>query len=89
MASNDDPHALDGNALAGLLSEMLAVDATTVLRTCEHCGQQHPIGAHRAYEGAGIVLRCPGCGCAALTFAVSEQHISARLHGVFRLERPS
>jgi DNA-directed RNA polymerase subunit RPC12/RpoP len=53
---------LDGNAVAGLLAEALGEDMTTVERRCEHCGSVYAIGAYRAYLGAGVVLRCPGCG---------------------------
>ena len=44
---------LDGNGVAGLLSELLAVEVTTVLRTCQSCGDRRPMGEHRAYHGAG------------------------------------
>jgi Family of unknown function (DUF6510) len=53
---------LDGNAVAGLLAEALGEDMTAVERRCEHCGSVWAIGAYRAYLGAGVVLRCPGCG---------------------------
>jgi len=52
---------LDGNAVAGLLAEALGEDMTTVERRCEHCGEVRALGAYRAYLGAGVVLRCPGC----------------------------
>lgn len=78
---------LDGNAAAGLLGEILAVDATTVVRRCPGCGERHPIATHTAWQGAGWVLRCPGCGAAGVTVAVSETVISARLHGTFTVAR--
>jgi hypothetical protein len=52
----------DGNAVAGMLQEIFVAEITAARRVCESCGQEHPIGAHRAYSGAGTVLRCPGCG---------------------------
>jgi hypothetical protein len=57
-----EPAWLDGNAVAGLLAEALGEDMTAVERRCEHCGTVRAIGAYRAYLGAGVVLRCPGCG---------------------------
>lgn len=51
----------DGNAIAALLEEILGVEVTAMMRTCQSCGQQHAIGAHRLYRGAGLVLRCPHC----------------------------
>jgi hypothetical protein len=53
---------LDGNAVAGLLAEALDEDMTAVERRCDHCGAVFALGAYRAYLGAGVVLRCPGCG---------------------------
>jgi hypothetical protein len=57
-----EPAWLDGNAVAGLLAEALGEDMTAVERECEDCGTVRAIGAYRAYLGAGVVLRCPGCG---------------------------
>jgi hypothetical protein len=55
------PVHLDGNALAGLLSEAFGTDMTAAMRDCSHCGDHSALGSHRAYVGAGVVLRCPGC----------------------------
>ena len=55
---------LDGNAMAGLLAEALGEDVTATERRCPHCGDEWALGAYRAYRGAGVVLRCPGCGYA-------------------------
>ena len=57
---------LDGNAMAGLLTEALGEDVTAVERRCHECGSERALGAYRAYRGAGLVLRCPGCGTAGL-----------------------
>ena len=57
-----EPAWLDGNAVAGLLAEALGEDMTVVERECGDCGTVAVIGAYRAYLGAGVVLRCPGCG---------------------------
>ena len=57
-----EPAWLDGNAVAGLLAEALGEDMTVVERECGDCGTVAAIGAYRAYLGAGVVLRCPGCG---------------------------
>jgi len=58
---------LDGNAIAGLLAELFGgSEMTSAVRACGSCGQSHPIGEHRLYRGAGMVLRCPGCGDVAL-----------------------
>jgi Family of unknown function (DUF6510) len=56
-----DALMLDGNAVAGLLQEVFAVEMTTALGTCGHCGATEPVGATYVFRGAGIVLRCPHC----------------------------
>lgn len=53
---------IDGNGVAGTLGEIFAVEITTVERICQSCGTRAAVGAHRAYQGAGMVLRCPHCG---------------------------
>jgi hypothetical protein len=60
---------LDGNAVAGLLEQVLVAEPTTAERICQSCRSRHPIGAHRAYAAAGTVLRCPTCGDVAVRLA--------------------
>jgi hypothetical protein len=67
---------LDGNAVAGLLVEALGEDMTAVERRCEHCGDVWALGAYRAYIGAGVVLRCPGCATPGLRIVVAEERFS-------------
>ncbi|HEY2372173.1 MAG TPA: DUF6510 family protein [Gaiellaceae bacterium] len=56
-----DAYMVDGNAIAGLLQEVFAVEMTTAVGTCSNCGQTNAIGAVHVYRGAGTVLRCPHC----------------------------
>jgi len=56
-----DELMLDGNAVAGMLQEVFAVEITTAVGMCGKCGATEPIGATRVFRGAGIVLRCPHC----------------------------
>jgi Family of unknown function (DUF6510) len=56
-----DALMLDGNAVAGLLQEVFAVEITTAVGTCAGCGASEAVGAIHVYRGAGIVLRCPHC----------------------------
>ena len=71
----DDTH-LDGNGVAGLLAEVFGEEMTTVERRCRSCHEQYAVGAHRAYRGAGVVLRCPGCeDVAAIIVRVEERHV--------------
>jgi hypothetical protein len=56
-----DASMLDGNAVAGLLQEVFAVEMTTAIGTCGSCGAAEAVGAIHVFRGAGIVLRCPHC----------------------------
>jgi Family of unknown function (DUF6510) len=77
---------LDGNAIAGMLSEMLTVDATTVMARCGSCGQEEALGAADVYVHApGVVVRCRGCAGVLMRFAHIRGHLVADLHGVGRL----
>jgi hypothetical protein len=77
----------DGNAVAGLLQEIFVTEITEARRVCDGCGEEHAIGAHRAYSGAGTVLRCPGCGAVAASVAVLPGEYVIGLHGAWRLGR--
>ena len=53
---------LDGNAIAGLLREIFAMEMTTAQSTCTGCGKVHPVGRVDVYMNApGAVVRCPAC----------------------------
>lgn len=53
---------LDGNAAAGLLSEVFAAEMTTASGTCASCGATNVLGsAHLYAQAPGAVLRCPSC----------------------------
>lgn len=57
-----DAIRVDGNAAAGILSEMFVPDLTTARAKCAGCGVTRPIGALLVYaHGMGTVVRCPGC----------------------------
>jgi starvation-inducible DNA-binding protein len=58
---SEDARWLDGNALGGLLQELFSADMTAAPHTCQSCGMERPVAAHRLYFGAGTVLRCPVC----------------------------
>jgi hypothetical protein len=74
---------LDGSGVAGLLGELLAVEVTTVVRTCQSCGDRRPIGEHRAYHGAGVVVRCPTCSDVALRIGSRGERLTVELRGTF------
>ena len=57
-----DALRLDGNAAAGILSELFVPDLTAARATCAGCGASGAIGALLVYaHGMGTVMRCPNC----------------------------
>ena len=57
-----DALRLDGNAAAGILSELFVPDLTAARATCAGCGATRAVGALVVYaHGMGTVVRCPSC----------------------------
>jgi hypothetical protein len=81
-----DSHT-DGNEIAGLLTEFAAAEITTTIRRCQHCHDEHAVGEHRAYHGAAIVLRCPGCGAVAVRVATVGDELVVEWRGTYRAAR--
>ena len=53
---------LDGNAAAGLLSEVFATEMTVASVTCAGCGATNVVARAQLYmQAPGSVLRCPNC----------------------------
>jgi hypothetical protein len=53
---------LDGNAAAGDLRTIFAVDVTAAIGQCASCGRTAPLGTAQLYNQApGMVARCTGC----------------------------
>jgi hypothetical protein len=53
---------LDGNAAAGILSELFVPDLTAARATCAGCGANQAVGALLVYaHGMGTVMRCASC----------------------------
>ena len=81
-----DELMLDGNAVAGLLQEVFAVEMTTALGTCGGCGATEPMGALHVFRGAGVVLRCPHCDATLVTIVKSETRVWVGMPGMSALE---
>jgi hypothetical protein len=84
-----DAQMLDGNAVAGLLREVFAVEMTTATGTCNGCGAGEPIGAVRVFLGAGTVLRCPHCDNALMKIIKGDERMWVSLSGIESLELPA
>jgi hypothetical protein len=71
-----DSLRLDGNAAAGVLSEMFATELTAGRAKCAGCGATETIGALHVYShGMGLVVRCPACDGVILRLARTPTHI--------------
>jgi hypothetical protein len=82
-----DTLKLDGNAAAGILQEIFAVEITTAAGTCDGCGSVEPVGAVAVYaEGPGTVLRCPHCDAVLMKVATDGRRLWLDLRGVRTLE---
>jgi len=76
----------DANAVAGHLQEVFVAEITMVQRVCQSCRTRSPAGAHRAYQGAGVVLRCPACGDVAAKVSVLPEQRVVELRGVWMID---
>ena len=81
-----DALMLDGNAVAGLLQEVFAVEMTTALGTCGKCGAADAVGAMHVYRGAGIVMRCPHCDNALVRIVKDDRRVWIGFQGVRTLQ---
>ena len=81
-----DELLLDGNAAAGVLREVFAVDMTTAIGGCGRCGAREQLGAARLYTGAGMVLRCPHCDHVLVTVVQDERRVWVGFPGAVTVE---
>ncbi|GAB2997428.1 DUF6510 family protein [Amycolatopsis acidiphila] len=73
---------LDGNALAGPLAELFALDLAAATITCAHCGSSGPLGAHHLYPDApALVVRCPSCTEVVLRYASDSRGLRFEMTG--------
>ena len=81
-----DALMLDGNAVAGILQEVFAVEMTTAIGTCKACGATDRVGALHVFRGAGIVMRCPRCDNALVTIVEDGPRMCIGFAGVRTLQ---
>jgi hypothetical protein len=80
---------LDGNALAGSLREIFAVDVTSATARCAGCGLVGAVATLRVYPNApGLVARCPGCTAVVLRLVRAPDRAWLDLRGAVSLEIP-
>jgi len=79
----------DGNALAGPLREIFAVDVTAATGTCVGCGRTGPVATLRVYSHApGLVARCPDCDEVIMRLVRGPRAAWLDLRGTVSLEIP-
>jgi hypothetical protein len=78
---------LDGNAAAGPLSEIFAVDVVSSRGCCAACGRTAALATARMYPNAhGLLLRCPGCTEILLRLVDTGDGVRLDLHGMSFVE---
>lgn len=82
----EDLVPLDGNAAAGPLAALFAVEPTMIIVTCEGCGREGALATLKLYGGpVGLVLRCPNCDTANVRSANTGTRVTLDLRGSTRL----
>lgn len=82
-----DEDFLDGNAAAGLLSEVFAVDITSAIGECAHCGDRAVVAlAHVFPSDHGLVVRCSTCGDVLMVAVEERERVCIDLRGLTWLE---
>ncbi len=71
-----DAHRVDGNAAAGILSEVFVSDVTAARARCAGCGKTRTVAALLVYaHGMGTVMRCPGCDYVVMRLVRTPTHV--------------
>ncbi len=71
-----DALRLDGNAAAGMLSEVFVPDLTQAVAKCAGCNATQAMGTLFVYShGMGAVMRCPHCDNVILRIARTPTRI--------------
>ena len=79
----------DGNAIAGPLREIFAVELTAAVGRCAGCGRVGAVAEARVYlDAPGAVARCPGCDAVLLRLVRGPDRAWLDLRGLVNLEIP-
>jgi hypothetical protein len=80
---------MDGNALAGPLAQLFAVDLTVATGPCAHCGNTGPVARLLVYgQAPGLVARCQGCGQVMLRLVRAPETVWLDMSGITVLSIP-
>lgn len=76
----------DGNALAGPLSEIFALDMTSAESVCAGCGKTGPVATLRVYwHASDAIVRCPGCEQVMFRLVSTGNQLCLDVSGLSRL----
>jgi len=74
---------LDGNAAAGELTKIFAMDVTVAEARCAHCGAARRFaGAHLYMQGPGVVARCAACEHVLLRLVNARRRVFLDVRGM-------
>lgn len=74
---------LDGNAAAGPLRDVFALDLLAARCTCGTCGSTAALAEHLVYADApALVVRCPGCSAVVLRHGTGGGRVRLELSGL-------
>ena len=77
---------LDGNAGAGELSKIFALDVTAAEGQCAHCGAKRRFAeAHIYMRAPGVVARCAVCEHVLLRLVKTDHHVFLDMRGMTSL----
>jgi hypothetical protein len=80
--SDERDTRLDGNAAAGMLSEVFRCEASSMVVVCSGCGAVAPMGSLLAYGlEMGAILRCPTCDTAVLRAGAGGRRLWVDMRG--------
>jgi DNA-directed RNA polymerase subunit RPC12/RpoP len=89
VSEHEEASTLDGNAMAGDLREIFAMDVTDAQYTCAGCGHADAVATLRLWGSTvGRVARCPHCSDVVLRVVRAPDRVFLDLHGCVRLEVP-
>ena len=78
---------VDGNAIAGTLMEIFAVDMTDSRGQCANCADVAPLADTRVYlQAPGVVVRCRSCDAVLATIVEEGEHRRINLQGLAWLD---
>jgi hypothetical protein len=82
MSPSTDDY-LDGNAAAGELGRIFAMDVTAAEGQCAHCGATKRFAeAHLYMQGPGLVARCAACEQVLLRLVNARQRVFLDVRGM-------